>query len=207
MLYRFLCIVWVILGFFDLQAFAYGDKGETRVAFFDPKIVWESVPSFHAPKKELEAMLNKLQKRYSGLEKVLREEGQALQKERVRLEESSSKKDQKADSVKQEDCVKKFEEQWDAFNQKVLKIQKTVESKKRCIGEVYEQANDSLQRLLETEIEALARKKSIQIILLKESIAYGLPSLNLTEDLIDALKAKPNPLLLTFEGCERLGDE
>lgn len=204
---RALFVLWGMLGAFGSEVFARSETPEHFIAFFDPKVIWESVPAFQAPKKELEDVLNRLQQRYSGLEKVLRDEGNLLQKERVRLEELSSKQERKADFPKQEECMKSFEKKWNAFNEKVLKIQKVVEDKKRCIGEVYEQANDSLQKLLQTTIEDLSRKKGIQIILMKEGIAYAIPSLNLTVELVETLKEKPNPALLTFEQCERRGDE
>jgi Skp family chaperone for outer membrane proteins len=180
---------------------AYADTN--RVAVFDSKAVWDAVPSFQSPKKELEDTLSKFQSTYADVEKALKEEGHLLQQERLALDEGA--KDQ-ACAKDKEARIKKFEQKWNAFNTKVLAIQKTVEAKKRCIGEGYEQANQALEKTLQETVEFLAKQKGIAVVLLKESVTFVSPDLDITEEIIKVLKTK-NLSPLTLAHCERVKDE
>jgi Skp family chaperone for outer membrane proteins len=170
------------------------------IAFFNAQVVWESVPSFQKPKKELEAILTKLQKDYAAIDTELREESRALQERRMILQERE-KKPHTTSKKEHEKMAKDLDSRWVAFDKKVLNIQKTVEAKKLCIGDAYEKANKALHGFLAEKVKAIAEKKGLTMILSKEVVVFAEPHLDLTQDIISELKDGNPEICLDLKKC------
>lgn len=187
----------IILGFlgWKFQQILSTQSSSSKIGFYDQKNLWASVPIFQKPKKDLEAVLKKLQEDYRELEKSLREESQTLQKERIAL---NAHRDEKHDNKAQ---MKDLENRWNAFHKKLMHIQKTVEDKKRCIGEAYEKSRQNLQERLENTIQHVAKARGFSVVLPKSNLSFGDPSLDLTTVLIEELKGSQMKISLDLRAC------
>ncbi len=171
-----------------------------EIAFFDPNLVWASVPYFQEPKKELEAVLSRIQTDYATLDAELRHESHALQEKRRMLQEREhqgtlgSKKGHEA-------LAKDLESRWNDFDKKVLSIQKTVEAKKMCIGTAYENVNKELHDLLGKTVQSIAEKHSLKMVLSKDVVVFSNPGLDLTDEIIAALNAVKTKTCLDLKKC------
>ena len=189
----------VVCGF--AQKAVPDSKGFNGIAFFDSKTVWQSVPCFQSPRKALEKMLTELQQAYAVIEEGLRKESSLLQKKRMELQ-SREKSGPELGGVKHEFLAKDLDARWNAFHAKVLKVQKTVESKKHCIGAEYERVNTELQERLQRVVKSVAQKYNLQVVFSKEVIVFAEPHLDVTEEVILELKASHDEIHLDFKKCE-----
>jgi Skp family chaperone for outer membrane proteins len=192
-------IFWVWSTRAQQQSFQQGSMHS--IAFFNAKVVWESVPSFQKPKKELEAVLSKFQKDYAIIDGELREESRALQEQRMIFQERE-KKHKAISKGDHEKMAKDLESRWSAFDKKVLGIQKTVEAKKLCIGEAYEKVNKELHTFLEEKLRSIAEKKGLTMILSKEVVVFAQPHLDLTQEIVSELQAADPQICLDLKKCQ-----
>lgn len=192
-----LALGWMIWEGYDISKRIESSPG---IAFYDPQAIWESVHSFQRPKKELEIVLKQLQQEYTSLEHELRDESQRLQKERVALQ-LQGKNDTSGKS--HEKAMKALEGRWHAFQNKLSKVQWTVESRKKCIGNVYEKANHQLQEILNKTIQGVAKDKALQMVFSKQGVSFAEQHLNVTPEIVKRLNGLKNPVPLDFTACKR----
>lgn len=156
------------------------------VAFFDQSKLWTSLPEHQSLRADLESALEKMHKKYSALEKSLKKESDGLMKEKQLLQE---KKRAQPDEGKTKD----FENRWMIFKDKLMKIQKEAEEERKKIGDAFEEAMANLKKTVLQIIRRLAQERQFKTVLLKELTVYADDSLDLTDDILDALKNETLP--------------
>lgn len=192
---RFLYLVML----FPTLAFSKAEVSCQNFGVVDYEAIEKAIPSFDDPRKELESTLSKLHRKYAEIEKGFRAESSAIHQDRMKF--------QKQDPASMlpggyEAGLKSLEERWNQFNNKVMSVQKTVEEKKRCIGEEYEAAMTRLKKIRDEKVEEVRRRRHLTAVFIKSVVPSMDPSISVTEEVIALLKASQIPLHMNFKKCE-----
>ena len=155
-----------------LVCFGFQAHAQTSIGFVDVEKVLSEAESAEALNKKRLAARDKFVEAVSGMEKELREEGQAI---------AAS-----GDSLTEEEFIEKKK----SYESKLLELRGATEKKKRAFDKASDEALSKLQDHLSDSVKAVAKEKGYDIVLSIRNVVAGDKQLDITDDVIKVMNDK-----------------
>ena len=144
-------------------------------------------PIMHTLKEQVERLLENYRQEFSKYEKDLRQENQQI----LAAEKALVKA--------QEGAHDKWLEKRDAFEKKVLSVQRKAESRSKKLSEAHGEVLSNVNQLLVKVIKKVGEEKNLSIILPQSEVIYWVPKVDITWEVNEKLQRELSSLSLELK--------